>query len=54
VLGQEEERILGPTCQSVRQALIYLGILLVRPNLDILVELPEELEGEVCDLKFAK
>ena len=54
VLRDEEDRPLGPTRQSVRQALVYLGTLLVRPDFDILVELPKELEGEVCDLEFAE
>ena len=53
VLREEEEQPLGPTRQSVRQALVHLGTFLVRPNFDILVELPEELEGEVCNLEFA-
>jgi hypothetical protein len=47
-------RPLGPTRQSVRQAFVHLGTLLVRLDSDILVELSEELEGEVCILELAK
>jgi hypothetical protein len=54
VLNEEEERPLGPTRQSIRQALVHFRTLLVRPSFDIPVELLEELEREVCNLKFAE
>ena len=43
VLREEEERPLCPARQSVRQAFVRLGTLLVRPDFGILVELLEEL-----------
>ena len=54
VLSEKEERPLGPTRQSVRQALVHIGTLPVRPGFGVLVKLSEELEGEVCDLEFAE
>lgn len=54
VLREEEEQPLGPTHQSIGQALVHLRTFLISPNVDILVELPEELEGEFCDLEFAE
>ena len=54
VLSDEEDRLLRPVRDRVRQVLVHVGSFAIRPDIDVLVELPEEFEGNVCDLEFAK
>ena len=54
MLGEDEEGPLGPTRHNVRQAFVQFRTLLIRPSLNIPVELLEEVEREVYDLEFSK
>ena len=54
VLSDEEDRLLRPVRDRVRQVLVHVGSFAIRPDIDALVELPEESEGDVCDLEFTK
>jgi hypothetical protein len=51
--GKREEGVLGPLLECSRQLFIRLGTLGVRPNLDALVDLLEELEGDTRDFELS-
>lgn len=53
VISNEEDRLLRPVCDRVCQALVHIGTFGVRSDLDILVELPEKLEGDVGDSELS-
>ena len=54
VISNEEDRLLRPVCDRVCQALVHIGTLAIRSDLDVLVELAEKLEGDVCDFEFTE
>jgi hypothetical protein len=52
-LGERPQGVLGPGFQGARQLAVRFGTLAVHPNFDLLVELPEELEGDAGDFQLA-
>jgi hypothetical protein len=54
VISNEEDRLLRPVRDHVRHALIHVGTFAIRSDLDVLLELPEEFEGDLGDLQFTK
>jgi hypothetical protein len=54
VISNEEDRLLRPVRDRVRQALVHVRTFAICSDLDALVELPEKFEGHFGDLEFAK
>lgn len=51
--GKRPQGVLGPSFQGARQVAVRFGALAVHPDFDLLVELPEELEGDAGDFQLA-
>ena len=53
MVTEENKYPFCPNCDGVCQALVYLGILEICPDFDILVKFLEKLERNICDFELA-
>ena len=54
VISDEEDRLLRPVRDRVRQVLVHVGPFAIGSDLDVLLELAEKFKGDIGNLEFTK